>query len=93
VLQAAIGAERVLRGRTGFKPSGLRNELPDFPVPSDKQINERSRLYVPESRAGPALGRRFNQDSNFGNGTTLLAQSRFVSPPTHHLSLQQLVVM
>ena len=34
---AAIGAERVLRvkrkGRTGFKPSGLRDELPDLPVP------------------------------------------------------------
>jgi hypothetical protein len=35
---AAIGAERLLRvkrkGRTGFKPSGLRDELPDLPVPS-----------------------------------------------------------
>jgi hypothetical protein len=34
---AAIGAEPVLRvmrkGRTGVKPSGLRDELPDLPVP------------------------------------------------------------
>jgi len=37
ILYVIIGAEPVLRvkrkGRTGFKPSGLRDELPDLPVP------------------------------------------------------------
>ena len=54
---AAIGAERVLRvkrkGRTGFKPSGLKDELPDLPVPSDNQsTNEVAFMFRIACQAG-----------------------------------------
>jgi hypothetical protein len=53
--------EQVLRlkrkGRTGFKPSGLRDELPGLPVPSVEYSTKKSPL-CSERRA---IGRRFNQ--------------------------------
>jgi hypothetical protein len=62
--------EQVLRlkrkGRTGFKPSGLRDELPGLPVPSVEYSTKKSPL-CSERRA---IGRRFNQVDNFGNGMT-----------------------
>jgi hypothetical protein len=46
-----------------------------------------------EPRARPVLGRRFNLSWQLWKWHDRLAQSRFVSSPTHHLSLRQLVVI
>jgi hypothetical protein len=74
--------EQVLRlkrkGRTGFKPSGLRDELPGIPV---RPLNTQ-RTKSPLCSERRAIGRRFNQVDNFGNGMTAWPVTFCVFPNT-----------